>query len=442
VGKTTVSLGLMGALVKKGLVVQPFKAGPDFIDPSYHTWICGRASRNLDSYLLSRKKLVKIFARAAAKADISIIEGMMGLFDGLRNFRASTAEVARIIGAPVVLVADAWSTSTSLAAQLVGYRTIDRRLKVVGVILNKVANTAHRKACEEAIKRFAGLRTIGALPYDPSINLPERHLGLVPTREDARKEAMRDIVKLVWENVDLDAVIELATNASPLQYAADLGEPQIASKRINVAVAYDESFNFYYQDGLDELVRAGANLEFFSPTHDNDLPADTCGVYIGGGFPEFHAAQLAENSSMRNTIKKVGEQGLPILAECGGMMYLGDTLKSLDGTAFPMVKLFDFSVEMTQKLTLSYVLAESVERSLLLRRGGRVVGHEFHRSVVTQLASDTRFSYRLIRGTGFGNGLDGAVVHNVLATYMHTHFSSKPSMAAAFVTSAKRHSRR
>jgi len=440
VGKTIVSLGLMGGLIRKGFTVQPFKAGPDFIDPSYHTWICGRASRNLDSYLLGRKRLIELFSRSASKANISIIEGMMGLYDGLRNFRASTAEVARIIDAPVVLVADAWNTSTSLAAQLVGYRMIDRRLKIEGVILNKVAGSAHAKACEEAIRRFAGLRTLGALPYDSGVHLPQRHLGLVPVREKARAAAMRDAVKLVWKNVDLDAVIELARRAPPLQQTTDFHASRCITKKVNVAVAYDESFNFYYRDGLDELVRAGANLKFFSPTHDKELPRETSGLYIGGGFPELHAAELAENSSMRKSIKSAGEQGLPILAECGGMMYLGNTLRTLDEKVFPMVKLFDLDVEMTQKLTLSYVLAESIEGSPLLRRGGRIVGHEFHRSAVTRLAPDVRFAYKIIKGTGFGNGLDGAVVHNTLATYMHTHFSSKPSMAAAFIAKARRFS--
>lgn len=439
VGKTTISIGIMGALAKKGLVVQPFKIGPDFIDPSYHSYVTGRFSRNLDSFILNKGKIIELFQRASRDADISIIEGVMGLIDGLGMLKASTIEVARMLSSPVILIIDVWGTSASSAAAVLGAKMIEGNIK--GVILNKVASDKHRRVCEEAIKRYSGVKVIGAIPYDNEICLEERHLGLIPFYESRETKRIERIIKLVSSNVELESVIDIADSAKPLLNVIH-GKKEVGGAYVKVGVAFDDVFNFYYWDAIDEIRRYGADIEFFSPCNDKGIPQGASAVYIGGGFPELHAERLEKNRRMLKSIKEAACDGIPILSECGGSMYLSNSIMDFKNKSHKMAGILDLNFEMSDKLTLSYVLAESVNDSILLKRGERMKGHEFHRSVVQDLPSDAKFAFSLRKGNGFGKGKDGIIVYNTLATYFHTHLAQREILAKRFVEEAIKYSRR
>lgn len=418
--------------------MQPFKIGPDFIDPSYHSVVSGRRSRNLDSFMLNKRSLTRIFCRASSDADISIIEGVMGLFDGLNGFRASTYEVARIMDAPVVLVADAWNSSVSLAAQLIGYKSMGHR--VAGVILNRVAGESHARICESAIRRYANLKVVGAIPNDGQMTLEERHLGLVPTAEKDRRGEIDRIVQVVAEHVDLDALVKTANSAPPIEYKPSPN--YVRTPMLRIGVALDEAFNFYYADALQLLEENGLEIHYFSPLHDNHIPDSCSALYIGGGFPEAHSELLEKNSGMRRSVARAAAQGMPILAECGGMMYLARSLRDMGGRVHKMVGLFELDVEMTHRLTISYILSQAIRDSILLERGRKVRGHEFHRSAATNLPRDASFAYKMVKGEGFGNGMDGIMAYETLATYHHTHLASNPNMALRFASRTKAYSRK
>ncbi len=439
-GKTTVALGLMGALKKRGYRVQGFKVGPDYLDTSYHRLATGRPSVNLDTYLMGRRGVVESFQRAVEGADIAVVEGVMGLHDSISgtSSRASTAEVARILDIPVVLVIDVGAMARSAGATALGFKAMDPGVPVRGVILNRVGGLRHARWCAEAIKQTSRLPTLGALPTVATATLPERHLGLVPVQEKPATD-LRPMVTLVSENVDIDALVAVAQKAHPLRLTAISGNSNRGT-RAALGLALDGAFNFYYQDNLWMLQEAGFRLVNLSPLSDQNLP-NIQALYIGGGFPEVAAHQLSENSAMLQAIRRAGEEGMPIYAECGGLMYLCKGLKDAEGRRHRMAGLFDGEVAMTRRLTLGYVRGSVVSANQLFPKDAVVRGHEFHFSA-TRAPGDARFAYVLKEGRGISEGKDGWVQYSALASYMHMHFASRPSVASNLLRAAVRYGRR
>jgi cobyrinic acid a,c-diamide synthase len=445
VGKTSVAIGIMGALARKGRRVQGFKIGPDFLDTSFHTAVTGRPSRNLDSWMIPRKKIPLIFVSGCEGADVAIIEGVMGVFDGIdgKSETASTSEVAKMLKAPVILVIDAYGLAGSAAALVLGYKDLDPEMQLSGVILNRVAGDAHAEMCRDAIKRHSKVPVLGAIPVSRDIALPERHLGLVPATEMENRKVLDTIIDHVESHVDLDRIEGLARSAAQLpvpkkpnvRYEMDRDETVIA-------VARDRAFNFYYQENLDRLVEAGARLESFSPIEDQMIPENASGLYIGGGYPEVYASGLAANHAMLDSVAKYAEDEMPIYAECGGLMYLTKSIQDLDGVEHRTVGLLDAKTSMVKRLTLSYTLAKATRPNILTRTGNLVRGHEFHFSALKDLPRDAEFAYELKRGVGIGDGRDGWTCYSTLASYMHTNFASDERMAERFVEACNRYSKK
>ena len=437
VGKTSISIALMNALREKGYTVQGFKVGPDYIDPSYHTTVTGRQSRNLDPWLMGEKGLLDSFYNASKDADFAIIEGVMGFFDGLSgasNF-ASTAHIAKLLKGPVVLVMDAGKAARSIAAVALGFAKFDPSIKIAGLILNNVAGEKHAKYCIDAIKQKVKIPVLGAIKRNKEIVLQERHLGLVPTSE--RKELQKkviDVAKYMQEQIDVDKAVSIAKKAPKLHIKTSR-----TTKNINttIAVALDESFNFYYADNLDTLRSYGAELKFFSPVNDKTIPyAD--GLYLGGGFPEVLADKLEKNSDMLKSVRKVATDGMPIYAECGGLMYLTRSITEFNGNKHNMVNLFDVDTIMDKKLTLNYTEAKVVNSCILANTGKTIHGHEFHYSRVDGAPKDARFAYQLKKGKGVNGSNDGFIEYNTLASYMHMHFANR-KLAENFLLACRKY---
>ncbi|WAC06113.1 MAG: cobyrinate a,c-diamide synthase [Methanoregula sp.] len=409
-GKTTVATGVMAALVARGLQVQPFKVGPDFIDPTHHTKICGRTSRNLDPFMMGEEGIQDTFLRATAGADIAVIEGVMGLYDGIDGTeRSSTAHVASILDAPVVLVVDAKGMSRSAQALIHGFSTFHPSLSIAGVIFNRIGSDRHRQMIASSLS----VPAFGWIPIKEQIVLKSRHLGLEMAHETG---ARSEIGTVISENCDLDAMLKTARDAPPF-----FDEPRKIKNRsplVKIGVAWDPAFCFYYMDNLDRLRFAGADLVFFSPLCDK-LP-DVQGLYIGGGYPELHLSGLS-SSPCRLDIRKAADAGMPIYGECGGLMYLTDEIVS-DQT-YPLCGALSATTEMTKKLqALGYVQGESIGGRSFLKPGLPLFGHEFHYSkIVAQ--PDARYAFRLVRGKGIADGNDGLVNNNTIGTYTHAYFS-------------------
>lgn len=424
VGKTTVAVAIMHALRRKGLQVQPFKVGPDFIDPSYHTFVTKRQSRNLDVWMMRRQGVLECFASACKDSDIAVIEGVMGLFDGMsgRNNFASTAHVAKILDAPVLLVVDAGKSARSIAAVVLGFLRFDRNVKIAGVILNNVAGERHAGYITEALADKIRVPVLGIIRRSSEIKMEERHLGLVPAPElhESKRQAIAKAAKYVEEQVDIDRVLNLC-GTSRLPDAPAFAK---IAKKAKLAVAMDESFNFYYADNLDALRRSGAELVFFSPVHDPELPENIAGIMLGGGFPEVLADRLERNRSMIRSIRKAVQDGMPVYSECGGLMYLTRSIRGYRGEkkARKMAGLVDADTLMTSRLTLNYTEAEC--NGPIFGRA-HLRGHEFHYSSIEDIARDSRFAYSMKKGKGVTGDRDGFIINdNGLAAYMHLHFAS------------------
>jgi len=430
VGKTTIAVGLMGALVARGLRVQGFKVGPDYIDPSYHTQATGRPARNLDSWLLPAATLRGVFARAAATADVAVIEGVMGLYDGRQGTagEASTAEVARLLDLPVVLVVDASRQGRSAAATVLGFRAFDPAVRLVGVILNRVGSAAHRTTLTEAIEAATGLPVLGALGREPALRLPERYLGLVPRFEAGPDQAFfRAAAAAVAREVDIDRLLRLAEVSLPGAWRAASPIPaRPARPRACLAIARDRAFGFYYPDALELLAAEGLELCEFSPLADSALPADADGVYLGGGFPELFAAELAANRTLLHDLRQRARRGMPIYAECGGLMYLMQTLVDAAGRRHALAGLVPGEVTLQEaRLTLGYREATAARASLLLQAGERVRAHEFHYSRCTLARGAPRaylVAQRQPAREGYARG-------PLLASYLHLHLAGAPLLA-------------
>ncbi|MDD1762534.1 MAG: cobyrinate a,c-diamide synthase [Methanothrix sp.] len=415
VGKTTVTLGLMAALRARGLKVQPFKVGPDFIDPTHHTAVCGRPSRNLDPFMMTEEGVRRSFFSAIDGADVAVVEGVMGIFDGMDGTdESSTAHVAKILDLPVLLVINVHGMSRSAAAVEKGFAEFDPLLRLAGTILNRVGSERHLAM----LKSCMNLPTFAALPREKEIEMKSRHLGLVMGFE--KEHDLGALASWLEQHAAIDQILKLkaCALASPAQKAQDAQVP--SETRVRIGIAWDEAFCFYYQDNLRELERCGAQLVFFSPMKD-DLP-DVDGLYIGGGYPELHAAALHAGRARRQ-ILRASEDGMPIYAECGGLMYLGRELVAEAGT-YEMVGALPGSTIMTSRLVaLGYAKAEVAGDNLLAGPGHTILGHEFHYSRF-ECDSDARFAYRMVRGKGIIEGRDGLVEHNTLGAYLHVHFFS------------------
>lgn len=417
VGKTIITLALLHSLKDKNL--QSFKVGPDFIDPLYHKAVTGRPSYNLDSFLLSEDTISSSFY--SKNFDIAIIEGVMGLFDGLGpDFYGSTAHIAKIIGSPVILVIDGGRLSYSAAAILHGFKNLDKNLNISGVIFNKIGGEGHLRMLKDAAK-MAGVEFIGAIPKKEYFKMSERHLGLVNPDEEPFDTAILDEIS---KFLDLDKLYELST----IESSANSSKINILKKtdksfsNVKIGVALDKAFFFYYQDNLDFFKERGADLVFFSPLMD-ELP-DVDGLYIGGGYPELFANQLEENEKIRDQIRK---SEIPIYAECGGMLYL---LKKLDSS--DMCCIFNAEAKMTDRLqSIGYTVAETVSDTIIAPKNYLIRGHEFHYS---QISCNEDFAYRLIRGKGIKDGKDGFFRDNIIANYMHLHALSDPSLFERFLS--------
>ncbi len=440
-GKTTIATGLMAAFVARGLRVAPFKVGPDYIDPTYHTLAAGSASRNLDAWMVPPERVRALFEHSARDSDLALIEGVMGLFDGYsgRDDAGSTAHIARLLDAPVLLVLDASAMARSAAAVVQGMRDFEPRIRLAGVLLNRVAGEGHAHMVTEAIESEVGVPVVGYLMRDDMLNLPERHLGLVPTLEPGRWRAWLETTReTIAGTVNLESVLELARAAPELPIP--IGDPFAGysdAGHATIAVARDAAFNFTYEDNLDLLRARGAQIVFFSPLGDRALPRGTQALYLCGGFPEIYAAQLAANSDMRANIRAAFHSGLPIYAECGGLMYLTEQIVDQQKTAYPMVGLLPGRSLMTGRLTLGYRTARAVRDNWLWRAGETVRGHEFHYSTWEGGPHDLSPAYELLPNEYEQEvRIEGTQVGNLIASYVHLHFLAHPELATRFVAAA------
>jgi cobyrinic acid a,c-diamide synthase len=433
VGKTTVVLGLMAAFRERGLKVQPFKVGPDFIDPSHHTTICGRASRNLDTFMMGVDGVRRSFAGACAGADVAIVEGVMGLFDGMDATEvASSAHVAKALDIPVVLVINVHGMSRSAAALVQGFQSFDPDVKIAGVILNRVGSEKHLAALRGSIK----LPIIGAIPRKKEISLPSRHLGLQMAFESNHN--VRALSDLLERNSDLQKLLEMRAKVPTIELMQDAGTAGKTSvqKDVRIGIAMDEAFCFYYQDNIDSLKANGAAIVPFSPINDEMPEVD--GLYIGGGYPELHADELSEAPALPS-IKNAAMDGMPIYGECGGLMYLSKSVL-IDERKYKMCGVLPAETVMTSKLqALGYVIGNAARPNPLTDIGSEVRGHEFHYSRIEPEA-DSKYAYKFSRGRGIADGNDGMVEHNTLGAYLHAHFSTMQTKR--FIDSCRRYARR
>ncbi|BCJ86098.1 cobyrinate a,c-diamide synthase [Effusibacillus dendaii] len=435
-GKTTVTVGLMAAFRKKGVVVQGFKVGPDYIDPSYHTAVTGRQSRNLDTWMLTHDVMRECFLRAAESADLAVIEGVMGFYDGKNplNDQGSTAEVGKLLDAPVVLVLNAQSMARSAAAIVLGFQKMDPACRIVGVIANKVGSKGHFEIVKAAIEQECGIPCLGYLERDDAITLPERHLGLIPAVERGELNGLFDrLADKVSSTIDLEQLARLAADVSELEppsvslFPAEKQEP-----RVRIAVARDSAFNFYYPENLELLESFGAELVYFSPLTDEHLPNRIDGLYIGGGFPEEFAAKLSGKTCLFEEIRQAHADNMPIYAECGGLMFLCRKLTDRAGHSFPMVGLLPASVQMQARLAeLGYREAAAAQDHLLLQAGEHAKGHEFHYSLLTPEVDPYPWAWRLSGRKG--ETPEGYAAGNLLASYTHLHFASNLNVVQSFI---------
>jgi cobyrinic acid a,c-diamide synthase len=424
-GKTTVAAGLMAALRRRGTTVAGFKVGPDYIDPGYHALATGRPGRNLDPVLVGERRIAALAAYGGAGAQAAIVEGVMGLFDGRAGTAGygSTAHVAAVLGAPVLLVVDVRGQGRSLAALLDGFRSFDPDVRIAGVVLNRVGSVRHEQVCRQACDEV-GLPVLGALRRDDALAVPSRHLGLVTAAEHATAASVvTRWADAVAAQIDLDAVLSLAGSTqaeTPWEPAAEV--VAVTGKPV-VAVAAGPAFTFGYPEHAELLAAAGAEVVGFDPLHDESLPPGTAGLMLPGGFPECHTEALSANAVLRAQIAALAHGGAPVHAECGGLMYL---CRSVDGA--PMCGVLDAAATMTGRLVLGYRDAVALRDSVLHLVGARVSGHEFHRTTVTPRAGEAAWAWTGAPPEGFVHG----AVH---ASFLHTHPVAHPAAVARFVAS-------
>lgn len=439
-GKTTLTLALLAALAGRGHRLAPFKVGPDFIDPGHHQRAAGRRSRNLDGWMLPKAYNQALFARRTREADLAVVEGVMGLFDGFdgRSEAGSTAQMAKWLDLPVVLVVDARSMARSAAALVQGFERFDPEICFAGVIFNRIGSPKHLGYLQEALAGHVRMPCLGGIPRESSLAIPERHLGL-HTAEDHPLDdgALQRLAALAEQHVALDRLLSsLDTPRRPNRPEADDAPPTAGTTRLGVA--RDAAFCFYYPDNLDLLARQGADIVFFSPLTDTRLPEDLDGLYFGGGYPELRAAALSENQALRQAVKKASRAGMPIYGECGGFMYLCERLQDIEGKAYPMAGCFPFGTRMlARRKALGYREIRLVEPSPLGPPGLVARGHEFHYSELVPGDVPVPTVYETTPRVGENRAAEGFRVHNTLGSYIHLHFGSNPAMAIHFVDSCR-----
>lgn len=430
-GKTTLTLGLLRALTRRGLRVQPYKVGPDYIDTGWHSAVSGVASRNLDAFMLPQPTLNWLYNQRAQAADVAVIEGVMGLYDGYGtdpNY-CSSAGMAKQIGCPVILVIDGKAVSTSAAATVMGFCHFDPAVRIAGVIVNRVNSETHYQLLKQAIETYTKIPVLGRMPTLPSVSLPERHLGLITAHEQQGMDAIWDtLADSLEKHIDLDRLLALS-DVQPAPNACAPALPASESGRgLTLALADDEAFHFYYPDNLQLLEQLGINIVRFSPLRDAALPACQM-VYIGGGYPELHGETLAKNSSMRQSLRDAHQRGVAIYAECGGLMYLGTTLKDQSGNTHAMAGIFPGESRMEGRLKrFGYCQATAMHDTLLAAEGETLRGHEFHYSDFhTDLPPVFQFEKKR-DGVTQQRWLGGYQMGNTLASYLHLHFYQHPEM--------------
>ena len=439
VGKTTVSLGIMAALRQRGLKVQPFKIGPDFIDPGLHAKICRVPSYNLDGWMLSEDYNRRSFQNHAQNKDVAVVEGMMGLYDGRSGGteEGSTAQMAKQLRLPVILVVDAAAMARSAAAMILGYRQFDPNIRLIGVIFNRIAGTGHLQYLREAFKSLPGLKCFGGIPFNNQVRIPERNLGLTVAQEGFLGKAfVNRLGQLIEKHVELDRLLASART----KIAAPVETPlrKAPADKVPIAVASDQAFCFYYPDNLELLRNAGAQIKNFSPIRDRRLPAGVKGIYLGGGYPELYARELARNRPLRVAIRDFIEAGGPVYAECGGLMYLAATLTDCAARQYPMVGAYPFKTRMLPRLRALGYCEVLTRKKTFAAPGKKIRGHEFHHSEIYGSTSsrelDTAY---LVKGTHGTTPCAGFRYRNCVAGYVHLHFGSNPEFAESFVTACR-----
>ena len=432
-GKTVITLGLMGTLRERGLTLKPFKAGPDYIDPGLHEGVLGTPSYNLDTWMMGAQGVVSTFDRVMAGADIGVVEGVMGLFDGRggASDEGSTAHIAKTLGIPIILVIDASSMARSVAAIVKGFTDFDPEVRFLGVIFNRVGSERHAEIIKEAIEEYTDIKILGFIMRDTSLVLPERHLGLV-TRGDigssAWKRFIASAVSAVSGAVNIDYIIKETARPRKGKQSDLKDTGGIALRKgggkVPIAVARDSAFSFYYRENLEILASLGAEIRFFSPVKDKGLPYGVKGLYLGGGYPELYADALEANTSMRKSIKEFSNSGAPVFAECGGLIYLGKRVRTAGKSGFDMTGIFPWTCRMLNKRkALGYRELTAEEGAIFLRKGESIRGHEFHYS---EIMGEHKGVKRVFGGYGF-------LKNKTLVSYVHLHFASNPEFAENFI---------
>lgn len=444
-GKTTVTLGIMAALRAKGYTVQGFKCGPDYIDPTYHAAVTGRPSRNLDSWMLGPEAVKELFVRGGEGADVSIVEGVMGLYDGKSPLsdEGSTAHISQIIKAPILLVVNVQSMARSAAAVVKGFQCLSPGVRLAGVIANKAGSDGHYRIVKEAIEQECGIPVIGYLKREAGIEVPERHLGLVPSVERGELDAFfAELGSLAERHIDLERLLDIAAG-EPLDYERKLFARPVPKRGIRIAVAKDSAFHFYYPENLELLEAHGAECVAFSPLAGEAVPAEADGLYIGGGFPEEFAERLAALEDVKASVRARIEGGLPTLAECGGFMYLTEAIRDTQGRSYPMVGLIRGTVTMQPKLAaLGYREIGGTAHNFLLGAGQTARGHEFHYSTFRSEDEDAAsVSYAYTTKGRQGTKAEGFATANLVAGYTHLHFGSNPDIVANWLQACEQYKR-
>lgn len=435
-GKTTIVTGMLSALRQQGIVVQSYKVGPDYIDPGYHQLASGHPAHNLDSWLMSENTMAEIFADNAKTCQLAIIEGVMGLYDGGNKGISSTAEIAKLLKAPVLLVIDCKSMGASAAAIALGFKQYDQELRLAGVILNRVGSDNHERMIREAMDALE-IPVLGAVRRNNELTMPERHLGLLPVEENSEQQVVEAMGEVMAKQLDIEGILAIANNSEPLEVEQKRGV--VAEKtKVRIAVAHDDAFSFYYAESLKELEQLGAEIIEFSPLSDKVVP-ESDGMIFGGGFPEMFASRLSTNKSMVESVAQAAAKGMPIFAECGGFMYLSQALVDFAGNRYPMTGILPGVVQMNKKLQMvGYVEAELLADSILGAKGTKFRGHEFHFSSEQEENSvdvNVERAFCFVRARNGACHLGGFIKGNVLGSYLHLHFAGYPKAAECFVNS-------
>jgi cobyrinic acid a,c-diamide synthase len=432
-GKTIVTVGLCNALKRRGFSIQPFKKGPDFIDPSWLTVAAGRSCRNLDLFLVPKEKLIQTFEQACEKADLAIVEGAMGLYDGL-DTQGTTAEIARLLNIPVVLLVNTSRMTSSIAAMVMGYQHFQPETNIAGVLLNYVSGVRHENKLRNAVEKYCKIPVVGSIPRDANLYIAERHLGLIPSREsDEADQSVKRIGEKLESYLDVEQILSISNrfkmpSRSPIPIKEKGREESLQAK---IGVIFDQVFNFYYPENLEGLRQWGADLVFINSLQDQLPQVD--GLYVGGGFPEFFLEKLEKNKELRRDLWRAIDQDLPVYAECAGLMYLCEKIH-WQGRSYEMVGAIPAEVEISEKPEgHGYVMAEVMDENPLFPIGLTIRGHEFHHSKVS-VKKGVKFAYQIRRGHGIDGQRDGVLYKNIFAAYTHLHALGTPSWAEAFVS--------